>query len=68
MTPRALRNRRLAIAGIVARRESAAHHAALERRESRSEWAANREIADTHERAGWRAESLEAHTHLESRK
>lgn len=62
MSPRALRNRRLAIAGIVARREVAAHHAVLERRESRSEWAANRALADTHERAGWRAESLESPT------
>lgn len=62
MSPRALRNRRLAIAGIVARREIAARDAGLERREGRSEWSANRALADTHERAGWRAESLESWT------
>jgi hypothetical protein len=66
MNRQALRNRRLAIAGIVARRERA--DAPLERRESRSEWAANREIADTHERAGSRPASLEWPDCQESRK
>lgn len=70
----ALRNRRLMIAGVMARRERAARDAWLKTpagikaaesaariavRESRSEWAANRALADSHERAGFRPESLD---------
>ena len=64
-SPRKLRNRRLAIGAVTARWQANDARAVERERDTRSEWAANRSLADVHERAGHQPASLEPAFRLE---